>query len=69
MKKFVIEKTKGNTDTVVKTFDTKEEALAFGEELIKNMIRSEGILTCAYTDVDEVGNKTSDSEEIYHVWY
>lgn len=68
MKKFVIEKTKGNTEIVVKTFDSKEEALAFGEDLIKTMTRSDGILTCAYTDVDESGNKTSDSEQVFHVW-
>ncbi len=68
MKKFAIEKTKGNTETIVKTFDTKEEALAYGNEFIKTMPRGDGVLCCVYTDVDESGNKTSASEEIFHVW-
>lgn len=69
MKKFAIEVTKGNTSTVIKTFETKEEAMQFGAEYFKTMPRDAGVLTCFEGEFDEQENRTDNSERIFHVWY
>lgn len=69
MKKFGIEVTKGNTETIIKTFKTKEEAMQFGAEYFKTMPRDAGVLTCFEGDFDEQGNRMNNNERICHVWY
>ena len=69
MKKFAIEVTKGNTSTVIKTFETKEEAMQFGVEYFKTMPRDNGVLSCIETEFDESCQRVSNEALLYHVWY
>lgn len=69
MKKFAIEVTKGNTDTVIRTFETKEEAMQFGAEYFKTMPRDAGVLSCVEAEFDEIGQRVNNEERLYHTWY
>lgn len=69
MRKFGIEITKGNTETLIKTFDTKEEGMIFGAEYFKTMKREDGILTLFDAEFDENGQRVNQEERVFHVWY
>lgn len=69
MRRFIIEVTKGNTDTIIRDFETLQEAKQFGNEYILGMTRSQGILCCCAVDLDASGRRTSNAEEVYHVWH
>lgn len=68
MKKFAIEVTKGDTETVIAVRDTKEEARAFGDEYFKTMSRDQGILTLFSGEFDENNQRVNMSECVYYIW-
>ena len=68
MRRFIIEITKGDTETIIRDFDTLQEAKQFGSEYFLGMTRAQGILCCAAADLDASGRRTSNVEEIYQVW-
>lgn len=68
MKKFAVEITKGNTETVIAVRDTKEEAKAFGDEYFKTMSRDQGILTLFSGEFDEDNQRVDMSERVHHIW-
>lgn len=68
MKKFAIELTKGDDETILALFDTKEEAMAVGEQYRKQYTREQGLVSCILTDFDEKGNRVGNSYRLYHSW-
>lgn len=69
MQKFGIEVTKGNTETVIETFETKEAAMDFGKDLFMRLQKGDGIVTCFEAEFDDQNRKVGTAERIYHVWY
>ena len=68
MRKFAVEITKGDTETVIAVCDTKEEAKAFGDEYFKTMTREQGILTLFAGEFDENDQRKDMREEIFKIW-
>lgn len=68
MKKFAIELTKGNEETILALFDTKEEAMAAGEQYRKQYSREQGLINCILAEFDEKGNMVGNSYHLYHSW-
>ena len=68
MKKFAVEITKGDTETVIAVRDTKEEAKAFGDEYFKTMSRDQGILTLFSGEFDKDNQRVDMSECVHHIW-
>ncbi len=69
MIKFGIEVTKGNIETLIRTFDDHGEAMIFGNNYFAQMKKEDGILTCFSAEFDENNNKLSNVEKVYHVWF
>ena len=67
-KKFAIMNVIGNDEIILKTFapDEKEQAIAYGEEIIKRDFT--GVIVCAIIRVDEDGNKVGNSAQVFRVW-
>ena len=67
-KKFAIMNVIGNDEIILKTFtpDEKEQAIAYGEEVIKRDFT--GVIVCAIIRVDENGNKAGNSAQVFRVW-
>lgn len=68
MKKFAIELVKGNNTTILKTFDTKDEALTAGKEYRKKYTRDQGLIDCIYAEFDENDNMTDKSYKLFETW-
>lgn len=68
MKKFAIELTKGDDEIILALFDTKEEAMAAGEQYCKQYSREQGLVSCIFADFDEKGNRVGNSYRLYHSW-
>lgn len=69
MRKFGIEVTKGNAETVIKTFEDKDAAMEFGAKYFAKLPKGEGIVTCFAAEFDQNDQKVGNAESIYHVWY
>lgn len=69
MMKCAVELTSGNNETIVKIFADKDAAIEFGASYFAQLPKSDGIVSCIAADFDENGNRTRNSENIYHVWY
>ena len=59
--KFAVQLTKDNTDTIIKRFETQEEAKKFGDEYHSDMKHSDGVLSL-------VSHEADGAEKIYHIW-
>ena len=68
MRKFAVEITKGNTETVIAVRDTLEEARTFGDEYFKTMTKEQGILTLFAGEFDANDQRVDRREEIFHIW-
>lgn len=68
MLKFAVELTKGDTDTIIRTFETRDAAMEFGQEYWRTLPKGAGVLCCVMTDFDAAGQRTSSAERVYHVW-
>lgn len=68
MKKFAIEFTHGDDETILELFDTKEQAMAAGEQYRKQYTREQGLLSCILADFDENGNRIGNSYRFYDAW-
>lgn len=68
MKKFAITLTHGNDKTILALFDTKEEAMAAGEQYRKKFTREQGLVSCILADFDERENMVGNSYHLYHSW-
>lgn len=68
MRKFVIEKTRGNEEIIIKTFESRAAAMEFGEKYAGGLPRNEGVLTLAEREVDEQDRPLTNAERIYHIW-
>ena len=69
MRKFGIEVTKDNVETVIKTFEDKDAAMEFGAKYFAQLPKGEGIVTCFAANFDQNGQKVDNIEFTYHVWY
>lgn len=69
MRKFVIERTKGNEEVVIRSFENFDEAKAFGMEYAADLPRRMGIVTLAERDLDEFGQPASNVERVFCVWH
>lgn len=69
MRKYGVEVTKGNVETVIKTFEDKDAAMEFGAKYFAKLPKGEGIVTCFEADFDEHNHKIGSAERIHHVWY
>ena len=59
--KYAILLTKGNDDTIIKCFDSKDEAKKFGDVYHAGMKHSDGVLSLVSYEADGV-------EKLYHIW-
>ena len=55
MRKFVIERTKGDEENIIKCFDNRDEAMAFGTEYAAGLTRRDGVVTLEEREVNEAG--------------
>ena len=62
MEKFMLTLTKGNDRTVLAICETKEEALAKGNELYPNLLVSSGTLSVIYGETD------CKKYRLFHSW-
>ncbi len=67
-KKFTVMNVIGNGEIILRTFapDEKEQAIAYGEEVIKGDVI--GVIVCTIIRVDENGNKVGNSAQVFHLW-
>lgn len=68
MKKFAIELTKGDDEKILAIFDTKEEAMAAGEQYRKQYSREQGLVSCILADFDNDGNRVGNAYRLYNSW-
>ena len=68
LKKFAVEITKGNTETVIAVRNTREEAEAFAEEYVKTMSKDQGLLTLFSGEFDENDQRIDMNERILRIW-
>ena len=68
MEKFILSLTKGNDKTILSVHNTKAEAMADGERIIKKLPANSGLLTVLYGGIDENNNIVGKSYKLYHAW-
>lgn len=66
MFKFAVMLTKGNDETILELFDTKEEADKFGKAQI--VPRANGLVGCSCIEVDENGNRVNSYQKFYGIY-
>lgn len=65
MIKFAVAIVKGSEKNIVYTCEAQEDAVAFGENLIKNP--TDGLVVVYSSDFDEEGKQISNKEKLYDV--
>ena len=65
-KKFAIINTIHNDEDVIGLFDTREQAVAFGDAVHKQYL--EGILTCEQVTVDDNNKIVGGFRRLYESW-
>ena len=65
-KKFAITKFVGEKEVVLKTFDHKDEAVAYGSETAKNNPGS--IISCVYALFNDEGKMNNRDLIIFEIW-
>ena len=68
MNKFAIKLVKGDNNTILETFDTKEEALAAGKKYRAMYTSEQGLISCIQADFDENNNLTDGSYKLFDAW-
>ena len=69
MIKFALLLTKGDVETVLETFETKEEAIKRGNELHTQYTSVQGLLNCVSTEFDENNKMTNpNTQRVYKCW-
>ncbi|MBE7016273.1 MAG: hypothetical protein E7417_05600 [Ruminococcaceae bacterium] len=70
MGKFMLSLTKGNERKILSICETKEEAIAKGNDFIKNLPRDAGVLSVIYGEPDDFSSQ-SDSIKymLYKSWF
>lgn len=67
MNKFAITITRSSR-RVVKTFEKRDEAMAFGDEFAKRTPSAEGTVSCIGADFDAEDNIIGNQYKLYHTW-
>lgn len=65
--KFAVTCVMGNTETVLRYFDSKAAAIAYGEAE-KHRLCGGGVLSCIQADFDESGNMKHNTCRVFDVW-
>lgn len=68
MEKFAIKLVKDNDNTILETFDTKQEALAAGEKYNAKYTRAQGLISCIQADFDENNNLIDNGYKLITAW-
>lgn len=66
--KFAIKLVKDNDNTILETFDTKEQALAAGEKYSAQFTRAQGFVSCIQGEFDENNNLVGNRYKLIHGW-
>ncbi len=68
MNKFAIKLVKGDDNTIIETFETKEEALAAGEKYRSKYTSEQGLISCIQADFDENNNLVGHGYRLINAW-
>ncbi|MBO5099575.1 MAG: hypothetical protein J6C16_05345 [Clostridia bacterium] len=69
MIKFALLLSKGDEETVLETFETKEEAIKRGNELHSQYTSDQGLLNCVATEIDENNKMTNPNRQrCFRAW-
>ncbi len=66
--KYAIKLVKGDSNTILETFASKEEALAAGAKYRKKYTREQGLISCIQAEFDENGNIVGGKYKLVDAW-
>ena len=68
MEKFILTLTKRDEKTVLSVHDSKAEAIAEGENILKRLAYDAGFLAVIYGEIDSDNNVISEKYKLCHGW-
>ncbi len=65
-RKYALTHIVGDTEQIIKVFDTKDDAIAYGDAVAHDY--KDGTVACIQALFDFSTNKMSASRRVFHVW-